>query len=345
MAADRPPPARPRPGGTSRLKDVARHAGVSVGTVSNVLNRPDAVRPETREKVERAIAELGFVRNESARQLRAGTSRLLAYVVLDARNPFFTDVARGAQNRARRDDLMLVLCDSDSDPGREDDYLQLLLQQRVRGVLITAVDHKNPRLRELPALGVPVVLVDRVADESGLPSVGVDDVEGGRLAVAHLLAAGRERIAFVGPLDGLPQVVDRHAGARAALRAAGLPEDRLTLVQTKELSVDAGRKAARRLLRLPAESRPTAAFCANDLLALGLLRELTSAGVRVPDDVAIVGYDDIEFAAAASVPLTSVRQPRRDLGTLAVDLVLGVDEAADLHPVLQPRLVVRHSAP
>ena len=330
--------------GTAKLVDVARRAGVSVGTVSNVLNRPDQVRPATREKVEQAVRELGFVRNDSARQLRSGTSRLLAYVLPDARNPFFTDVARAAQERAREHDLALVLCDADSVAAQEDEFLALLLERRLRGALITSVDYTNPRLRELPGLGLPIVLVDHIEPpDSPIPSVGVDDIAGARAAVAHLIELGHRRIAFVGTPGSMAQVTGRHAGALAALGDAGLPEDALVVVETDWLSAQDGRRAAARILELPAEERPTAVFCANDMLALGVLQEASLRGLAVPDDLAIVGYDDIEFASIAAVPLPSVRQPRHDLGTIAVDLILAGDDVVDRHPVLQPELVVRAS--
>ena len=162
------------------IKDVAAKAGVSLGTVSNELNRPDTVRPATRARVEAAIAELGFVPNASARQLAAGRSRTIAYLVLDAGNPFFTDVARGIEEVARASGLSLFMCNSDQDADREDQYLEQLVELRVRGVLITATDYTNPRLRMLRRQGVPVVLVDRApVDAEDCCTVGVDDVAGG----------------------------------------------------------------------------------------------------------------------------------------------------------------------
>jgi len=155
--ADRARPARVAAG----VKEVAAAAGVSLGTVSNVLNRPEMVSPVTRAKVEAAMASLGFVRNESARQLRAGSSRILAYVMLDAGNPFFTDVARGVEDAAREAGLAVFLCNSNEDARREADYLDLLEQQRVQGVLITPVDPDSDLLSKLPARGTPVVVVDR----------------------------------------------------------------------------------------------------------------------------------------------------------------------------------------
>ena len=181
------------------IKDVAASAGVSVGTVSNVLNRPDAVRATTRAKVEAAIARLGFVPNASARQLAAGRSRTLAYLVLDAPNPFFTDVTRGIEEVAKTENLSLFICNSDLDAQREDQYLEQLTELRVRGVLITAIDYANPRLARLRDQGVPVVLVDRAPeDNDDWCTVGVDDVAGGGLAISHLTDAGHRQLAFIG---------------------------------------------------------------------------------------------------------------------------------------------------
>ena len=330
------------------IKDVAAVAGVSVGTVSNVLNRPSSVRPTTRAKVEAAIAKLGFVPNASARQLAAGRSRTIAYLVLDASNPFFTDVARGIEEIARTEHLSLFICNSDQDAEREDQYLEQLTELRPRGVLITAMDYTNPRLARLREAGVPVVLVDRAPDGSAdWCTVGVDDVAGGELAVSHLVEAGHERLAFVGGPAEIPQIADRHTGAVKAVDTAGLPAEALTWIQTDQPNIAGGRSAGERLLGLPKRRRPTGIFCANDLLALGLLQHLTQTGVRVPDDVAIVGYDDIEYAAAAAVSLTSVAQPRHLLGRMAAELL--VDEAdrpsshQHEHVVFPPELVARAS--
>lgn len=331
------------------IKDVAARAGVSLGTVSNVLNRPDIVRPETRLRVEAAIEELGFVRNDSARQLRAGVSRTIAYVVLDAGNPFFTDVTRGIDDVAREHRLTVFLCDSGQDPDREDDYLDQLLEQRVRGVCVTPVDGANPRFRSLVDRGVPVVMVDRTQghDEHHWCSVGVDDVLGGELAMTHLLERGHTRIAFVGGPERIPQVADRLAGARKALAESGSP-DELVVLGTEALTVAEGRRAGARLLGLPKRRRPTAVFCGNDLLALGVLQQMTQHGVAVPDDLAIVGYDDIEYAAAAAVPLTSVMQPRHQLGRTAAELLLEEADQGDAHEhryvQFDPELIVRRSS-
>ena len=333
------------------VKDVAARAGVSVGTVSNVLNGRTSVGAATRVRVEQAIAELGFVRNESARTLRAGHSRILAYVMLDAGNPFFTDVAQGVEEVAREAGLALMLCSSNQDRRREDDYLELLLEQRVRGVLITPTAPDGTRVATLPERGIPVVLLDRARHGAfdGC-SVSVDDVEGGDLAVSHLLELDHRRIAFVGGPSSIIQVADRLRGARRALEATGRAGDILVEIPTDGSTVAEGRRAGQRLAGMPVRRRPTAAFCANDLLALGLLQQLTEYGLAVPEDMAIVGYDDIEFASAAAVPLTSVRQPRHQLGRTAAQLLLEEDGAvrdgrAHTHRQIQftPDLIIRRS--
>ena len=328
------------------VKDVAAAARVSLGTVSNVLNRPDRVSAVTRARVQRAMDELGFVRNESARQLRAGRSRTVAYVMLDAANPFFTDVAQGMEEAAEAADLSVFTCNSGNSPVREAAYLERLEQMRVHGILITPVDPDSARLQDLPRRGTPLVIVDRIGATDSHCCVAVDDVLGGTLAAEHLLGLGHTSIAFVGGPDALGQVRDRRSGARQALVAGDLPPERLVELPTAALTVAEGRAAGQRLAGLPKASRPTSAFCANDLLALGLLQQCVALGVRVPEDLAIIGYDDIEFAAAAAVPLTSIRQPRHRLGATAAGLLL--DEAtADDHEhqrvLFTPELIVRSS--
>ncbi|MGP4007442.1 LacI family DNA-binding transcriptional regulator [Streptomyces sp. 4N124] len=332
------------------IKDVARAAGVSVGTVSNVINRPDSVATETRARVLSAIDRLGYVRSESARQLRAGRSRIMGLLVLDMGNPFFVDVARGAERAARQAGLGVMVCNSAQSAGEEADYLSLFAEQRVRGVLLTPTDASGRNIDAFRRHGIPFVLVDRVAEGTTECSVSVDDVAGGALAVRHLVDAGHRSIAYVSGPPGLNQVRDRRTGALNALTEAGLGPGALRELPTERLDVAAGRDAGARLLGLA--DRPTAVFCANDLLALGVLQAMYAAGVGVPDDLAIVGYDDIEFAAAAAVPLTSVRQPAVTMGALAAELLLEETDAESTGPrrhehrrvVLQPELVVRRSS-
>lgn len=330
---------------TVSVRDVAERAGVSVGTVSNVMNRPDKVSAATVERVQAAIAALGFIRNDAARQLRAGRSTTIGLVVLDVRNPFFTELARGAEDAAAEAGLSVTLGNSDENTERESAYLDLFEQQRVHGVLISPYGDITERIARLRSRGIPAVLVDRVSPDPSVSSVSVDDVVGGRLAAQHLLDTGRRRLAFVGA-SRIRQASDRLAGARRAVEA--FPSASLEAITTSALTVAAGREAGRDLLDRSTSERPDGIIAANDLIALGLLQAFLGRdrAVRVPEDIAIVGYDDIDFASAAVVPLTSVRQPSALLGGTAVELLLAEAANPDA-PRRQiefvPELVVRDS--
>ncbi len=332
--------------GNVSVRDVAERAGVSVGTVSNVLNRPDRVSAATVAAVHRAIEELGFVRNEAARQLRAGASRAIGLVVIDIGNPFFADLARAAEDRAAQAGYSIILGNSDEKPEREANYLQLFEQQRMRGVLISPFGDVTARLRRLRERGIPAVLVDRRTPDEAFSSVSVDDVAGGQLAVDHLIGIGRRSIAFVGGPMAVRQITDRLEGSRRSVAARA--DVSLEIIETAALTVQEGRVVGERILERRARDRPDAIFAANDLIAVGLLQALYVQGsVRVPDDVALIGYDDIGFAQAAVVPLSSVRQPSALIGATAVDILL--EEAADptraaMQIVFQPELVIRDSS-
>lgn len=333
------------PARRASIVDVARRAGVAVGTVSNVLNRPDRVSAETRDRVQAAIGELGFVRNASARRLRAGSIPTIGAVVLDIANPFFTEVARGVEDRLAADDYTLMLASSDGDAEREARYLRLFESHGVQGVLVTPAGGDLSTVLDARDRGLDVVLLDATAP--GLPSVSVDDVQGARLAVEHLLALGHRRIGFVNGPRTIRQHADRRAGVHAALAAAGLaPTDALAEVTVPFLDAARGDAGVETLLASHAPA-PTALFCANDFAAIGALRALRRHGLAVPDDVAVVGYDDITVAAELAVPLTSVRQPTHELGRRAADMLLRRHADPDAAPEqveFLPELVVRRSS-
>ncbi|WP_125773216.1 LacI family DNA-binding transcriptional regulator [Antribacter gilvus] len=325
------------------IADVARVAGVSVGTVSNVLNRPERVLPATRERVEAAIEELAFVRNGSARQLRAGTITTVGAIVLDIANPFFTDVARGIEARLERDDYTVMVASSDDDPVREHRYLRLFEEHGVQGVMVVPATDDISHLLSLRERGVGVVLLDRPSPVADLSSVAVDDVHGGELAARHLLEQGHTRIAFLNGPHAIRQCADRHVGVVRALEEAGLdPAEALVEVTVPSLNADGGEAGIRTLLARG--DRPTAVFCVNDLTALGALRTLRREGIVVPDEVALVGYDDVTFAAELATPLTSVRQPTHQLGETAADILLRGRDVPAEQVVFQPELVVRASS-
>lgn len=330
---------------TASIKDVANQAQVAVGTVSNVLNNPDRVSERTRDRVLKAIDELGFVRNDAARQLRAGHSRTIGVVVLDVGNPFFTALVRAAEDAAAANGSAVLLGDSGHDANRESQYIDLFQEQRVQGLLISPVGDVADRLEALRQRGIPTVLVDRLADENRFSSVSVDDDAGGYLAARHLLDLGRRRLAFVGGPLSIRQVGDRLLGARRAV--AEVQGGTLEVLDSDGQSVLAGRAVGNSLVERSAGEMPDGIFCANDLLALGVMQSLTMLNnVRIPDDVALIGYDDIDFAVSAVVPLSSIQQPTEAIGRTAIELLS--EELDAQHPqhravVFKPELVVRQS--
>jgi len=266
--------------------------------------------------------------------------------VFDAANPFFTALARGAEDAATEEGYSVILANTSESQEREQSYLDLFEEQRVRGILISPYGDVEERLSALKKFGIPSVLVDRVSEQQVFSSVSVDDHAGGTIAANHLRGLGRTRLGFVGgPLE-IPQVADRLRGAQDALQAS--PDATLTIFETTATTVLEGRKAGERIRELSAGERPNALFAANDLVAIGLLQALVATGsLRVPEDIAIVGYDDIDFATSAIVPLTSIRQPSALMGETALNL-LG-EEARDpskkpRRVVFQPELVIRESA-
>ncbi|MBP2702297.1 substrate-binding domain-containing protein [Microbispora sp. RL4-1S] len=332
---------------TVSIREVATRAGVSPGTVSNVLNRPEKVAAATRERVERAVRELGFVRHGSASSLRAGHSRTIGLSVIDIGNPFFTDVAAGVEEVASDSGYAVLFGNSAGDPAKEERNLLVLAEQRVRGLLITPSGTHPEPLDRIRARGIHVVLVDHPAHLPDRCSVAVDDVAGGTIAADHLLAGGARTIAYVGGPSSIRQCAERLQGTRRAMRQAGLdPETALRVLTMPMMNARCGQRAAEEILA--AGPLPEAVFCANDLLALGLLRGLLRVGVRVPDDVAVVGYDDIDFAAASAVTITSVRQPTHQLGRLAARLLLDECDNPGRHVhqqiMFQPELVIRESS-
>ena len=324
------------------LRDVAKAAKVSVGTVSNVLNRPDVVAPETLARVQATIKELGFVPNGFARHLRSGQSRTLGLIVPDVANPFFTEVARGVEDAASKRDYAVFLCNSDESATKEDRYVNVLIQQQVRGVLITPADMKSDRLETMRERGISVTLLDREIKGRKQCSVSVDDVHGGQLAIEYLSGLGHTNIAWVCGPESIPQVADRGSGVAKAAKASGT---HIETIRVPLMNATKGEEAAKKILEL--KEMPTAVFCANDLLALGVMRALQANKVRIPDQMSVLGYDNIEFAPSAAVPLSSISQPAYQMGVTAADLLLNECEDGENHEHqqirFQPQLVERAS--
>lgn len=324
---------------------MATLAEVSLGTVSHYINHPSKVSAEKRERIQKAIDQLGFVRNNAAWQLRLGRSGTIAYIAPDVSNPFFATIAEGVEQRAAAQGLSVFISNSNRSRAREDAYLELFESQRVQGMLVSSHHPIDDRLALIKSRGIPTVLIGQRAADPEQPSVSIDDITGGYMAARHLVELGRQRIAFVGGPLGIRQVADRLEGAGNAIKDH--PTVTLEVVNGTNRTIAEGREIGRALLARPAANRPDAVFAVNDLLALGILQVLVLGGVRVPEDVALVGYDDIEFGEASIIPLTTIRAPHEGFGFAAVDLLVNEmsDEPTDApkQVIFQPELVVRAS--
>lgn len=327
------------------IRDVAERAEVSLGTVSNVLNTPDKVKKETRERVREAMSELGFVRSFVASQLRKQASPLVGIIVLDIKNPFFMEAAAAIEKRLRRDDCYIMLASSDGSALRESKLIDLYASMDVRGIILspcdTAVQAGSASLESrLEELGIPVVLFDHPPINETIPAVYVDDRVGEEQAVAHLLQLGHRKIAFINGPAGFRQSHDRLAGARAAFESYGLLPDELLVLTAEQYRSPEGASAVRRIIAEHPEI--TAIACANDLLAMGTIGELRNQGLRVPEDVSVIGYDDIDIAHQLSIPLTSIHQPMNGMGWLSASKLVGPEDVNETQ-ALVPELVVRAS--
>ena len=324
--------------------DVAAHAGVSHGTVSHVLNHPERVRPVTRARVEASIAELGFVRDEAARHLRAGYSTTIGLMLLDAWNPSFMEIARGVEERTADGAWTVLMSNSARDTQREQRYLREYAERRVAGLIVIPNDDQmSEEAHPLPHGQTPMVLVDRAEQGADTLSVAVDDFAGGALIADHLASLGHRRITFVGNPEAARPVRARFTGFEQALAAVeGVDLE----VIPAPLTIDAGLEVGRELASRRPSQRPTAVATAVDLIAIGVLQSLLASGIRVPEDLSLAGYDDIPFTSQLSVPLTAVARPHKRMGAAAADLLLSVLNGGapeQRHLLLQPELIVRAS--
>ncbi|HML21607.1 MAG TPA: LacI family DNA-binding transcriptional regulator [Aggregatilinea sp.] len=326
------------------LKDVAEHAHVSRATVSRVLNNNPNVASDLRDRVLDAIQTLGYRPNRAARRLRGSTSDVLGLIISDIENPFFISVVRGVEDAAYQQQMSVVLCNSDEDSTKQAMYLRVMQAENVAGLIISPTHvNESAELAELSAAGMPIVLLDRFTKRFDADAVLVDNVGGASTAVKHLIDIGYTRIATIAGSPQLTTGQERLEGYRKALESAGIPFER-ALVRSGDFKIESGYRLMRDLLTTA--SPPEAVFVANNLMTLGSLRAAHELGVRIPHDVAIIGFDDMPWSGQLCPPLTAVAQPTYELGQEAVRLLLRrrADPGAFYHTVvLQPRLVVRES--
>jgi LacI family transcriptional regulator len=326
------------------ISDVAKQAGVSPATVSRVIQGAKPVKPATREKVERAIEELGYVPSAVARSLRSKRTRAVALVVPDITNAFWTTVARGVEDIAQRQDYSVLLCNTDENPAKQLRYLDVVASQRVDGVIIAPYDSDARNLAKLRDRNIPTVIIDRRIEGWDVDSVYGDSISGARAVVKHLIGLGHRWIAMIsGPMN-TSTAEDRVTGYCMALAEAGIPIDP-RLIRRGEFRAASGEKLAHQVL--DEGLKPTAIFAANNAIAMGVIEAVEMQGLRIPQDIALVCFDDFPYVSCLFPFLTVVVQPAYDMGANAAQLLLSrLDSEVSLQPrhvVLPTRLIIRHS--
>ncbi len=329
------------------IKDIARAAGVSHSTVSRSLSDSPLVNPETKARIQRLSSEMGYTPNAAARSLVMGRTRTVGVVVTTIADPFIAEVTQGIESTAYEHGYTVVLASSNSDPAREIAAVEMLRSKRVDGVIVTSSRVGALYHDHLERIGVPVVLINNHSEQSGRYtfSISVDNQHGGYLATQHLIALGHRRIAFVTAQVNHSSNMGRLAGYQLALSEAGLASDP-SLVVAGNGRVDGGVHSWSSLKTLP--EPPTAVFCYNDMTAIGLLHAVQQAGLSVPQDLSVVGFDDIPFALYVSPALTTIAQPQFAMGQQAMQMALDLMKApsgAQISDInIKGELIVRESS-
>ncbi len=326
------------------IREVAEKAGASVTTVSHVINETRHVSDEIRLRVLDAMKELNYRPNALARSLRMGQTHTLALILPDSSNPFFADVGRHVEDEAFRLGYSVILCNTQGDPRREDLYVDVLDKKQVDGIIFVATGEQVASLNFLRSRAMPVVVVNRDLDNIDVDLIFTDNYQGGYLATRHLLDLGHTRIACIAGPSDLTLGADRVDGYRHALEEAGLAYDE-RLVQAGDYQPASGFQAASELLARP--DRPSAIFACNDLMAIGALRAAVEAGCRVPLDLSVVGFDDIELARFTNPPLTTIAQDKTEIGRQAIQRLvqrITAPNGAYVRSVLPTSLVLRQSS-
>jgi LacI family transcriptional regulator len=335
----------------STISDVAKRAGVSAMTVSRVVNGTGYTSAETRARVEAAIEELGYVPNALARQLRSKRTKSIALLVSDISNPFFTTIARGVEDFFVSHGYSVMFCNTDEDAAEEEQYLLMLIERQIDGVLLVPARSSGESFSLLAGHHVPVVVIDRRVAARNVDSVRCDSEAGAHALVQHLVELGHRRIAVLTGSRMISTSADRVAGARRALEEAGLdlPEELVHYggFNYGKSNQASGQRMALEMLEAAGE-RPTAVFCANNFIGFGAIRALRETGLRVPDDISVVAFDDLPEEWISEPFLTVARQPAYEIGRVAaarlLDQITGVQSPSGESVILPYELIIRRSA-
>lgn len=326
------------------LKDVAERAQVSQSTVSRALSHPDKVALKTRERVLKVAAELKFQPNHLARGLRQQNTRIIGLVLADILNDFHAHVAKGVQDAAYQHGFMVMLCSTDEDSKREEDFLQELHRHRFRGLIIVPTERTRSSLHRYQT--TPVVEVDRASGFQGAHVILSDNLGGSKEAVRHLVQLGHKKIALVGGRVSVTTGEERLRGFQEGMKEAGLPIRDEWVVTSQQHNEEQGHEAARSLLALRRDLRPSAIFGFNSEVTAGILRATNDEGLIVPRDVSVLGFDDSRWVRLMSPALTVVAQPAYDMGYLAAERLFSLFSRPDMRGTvtrLATNLVIRQS--
>ena len=323
------------------LKDVAKLAGVSVSTVSYVINGKKTVRPETYKKIMDAIKEVDYHPNIAARSLKINKTKSIGIVVADFTNIFYIDVLTGIESELAKEGYSAIVSNSRNDPKIEEENLREIVNRNVDGIILLGTD--GDRYKQIEALSIPVISVDRVDQDYGF-TVSIDNVMGGYIGANFLLQKGCKNLAFIG-FDRKISVRDRLQGCRQAMKEYGLSVDKDLIYLETEISPKGGYEATLRLFSYRGGKICDGIFANSDYMAFGVIRALADLGYRVPEDVAIVGFDDITLASYCIPALTTIAQPRNQMGVEATKMLMKIlnKEEVEPHVVLEPKLVMRES--
>lgn len=302
------------------IKDIARQTGVSHSTVSRALHVSPLVAGRTADRIRKVALQLGYLPSAAARSLKTHRSQVLGVIVSSVEDPFFGEILQGIEEVAQKNGYSLFMAASQRDPDREQAIVQAMSEHRVDGVIICSAAFQAEQRRQFLAYGVPIVVVNNQAAEQYRYSIYHDDVDGSRQVTRHLLDLGHRRIAYLGNASSGRTTLDRLTGYQQEMAAAGLTVPRGATHQVQGGSAEDGLAGLDYFLALP--SRPSALVCFNDMLAIGVLKGLAQAGIRVPDDFSVTGFDNIVFSAFTNPPLTTFDQPKRFIGSEAARLIL-----------------------
>jgi len=331
------------------IKDIAKTAQVSINTVSRALNDKDDVNAETKARILHIAKEMNYTPNLLAKSLHTKQTKTIGVIVTDNSNPYYASVIKGIEDFANTKGYSIILTNTDETIQKEKKALTVLKEKRVDGILITPARTTEKNIQDLKKLNIPLIMVNRSTEDPSINYIKTDNVYGGYLGVKRLLDIGRTKLAYIAGPKTISSVQERYAGGLKALQEKGLTAKDISVYVTN-LKMDGGYEVMKDILK--SKNIPTGVFAYSDLIAIGAMRAIREKGLHIPNDIAVVGYDDIELASYLEVKLTTVRQPSFEIGKQAAEKMIQYlehkdREAADkkpIHILLQPELIIRDSA-